>query len=194
MPQAGVVDTTSHALGTRLKAAVQLLSTSVAEGSAGLDDIAGQWSRSKLLARAATFDTSRWFAPQAGLDPLECARFGWEVVGVQTLGCVSCGERIIYNRKVRPQQTFLDRHAVADIIAIQGISARGAIGDMAETSEGIEGVRKYVRETMTTGHKPECPWRGNPCPVTMIRLPEQQQAMQEISRRITALRCMPCAS
>lgn len=41
------------------------------------------WSLGDLTTRVNTYSLGRWFAPPAGLSPLECSRYGWSVVGVQ---------------------------------------------------------------------------------------------------------------
>lgn len=94
-----------------------------------------------------------WFCKPAPVSPLNCARRGWENLGVDRLGCESCSATLTF--AVKAGLSAAERKIAAD---------------------------KFAGK-LESGHDDLCPWRGKTCNVSLAAFPPLSQAVIEVIAR-----------
>jgi len=107
------------------------------------------WDRDDLFRRLRTFSARTWFCKPAPVSPLNCARRGWENLGVDRLGCESCSATLTF--AVKAGLSAAERKIAAD---------------------------KFAGK-LESGHDDLCPWRGKTCNVSLAAFPPLSQAVIE---------------
>ncbi|OWF43574.1 nuclear-interacting partner of ALK-like [Mizuhopecten yessoensis] len=98
-------------------------------------------SREAYFQRVHTFTTFNWFAKPVDLSPLVCARYGWQVIETDMLGCVGCKAKLSGQLpKTRDQQIYPD-------------------------------CCKKLKHGLTWSHKKSCSWSSNPSPESFAVIP-----------------------
>ncbi|XP_060067539.1 zinc finger C3HC-type protein 1-like [Ylistrum balloti] len=98
-------------------------------------------SREAYFQRVNTFTTFNWFAKPVDLSPLVCARYGWQVIDSDMLGCVGCKAKLSGQLpKTRDQKLYPD-------------------------------CCKKLKHGLTWSHKKSCSWSSNPSPESFAVIP-----------------------
>ncbi|XP_033746083.1 nuclear-interacting partner of ALK-like [Pecten maximus] len=98
-------------------------------------------SREAYFQRVNTFTTFNWFAKPVDLSPLVCARYGWQVIESDMLGCVGCKAKLSGQLpKTRDQKIYPD-------------------------------CCKKLKHGLTWSHKKSCSWSSNPSPESFAVIP-----------------------
>ena len=134
-----------------------------------------------LHERLATFSNAQqWFCKPPAVSPLECARAGWELDGVDMLACRVCGARV--------------KAPTALLLPPTTASAPAA-------AEALSGLLQQLR----SGHGKLCPWASNASPPSLgaLLLPSRHAgappslqhgaalSRQQLRGRLAALLALP---
>ncbi|XP_057422341.1 uncharacterized protein LOC130716157 isoform X2 [Lotus japonicus] len=148
----GSLDGSSHAQGS--KAASLSCVGSQPPWTTSLSTTAGAssrsscrpWERGDLLRRLATFIPLNWFGKPQIISSLACAQKGWTNISADKIVCESCGECLSF------------------------------ISSSSWTSaEGQNASESFARQ-LDSGHKVNCPWKGNSCPESLVQFPPTPQS------------------
>ncbi|XP_024629235.1 uncharacterized protein [Medicago truncatula] len=104
------------------------------------------WERGDLLKRLATFAPLNWSGKPQVIDSLACAQKGWMNIGEDKIACESCGACLSF--------TSLLSWTVA---------------------EAQDASESFARQ-LDSGHKANCPWKGNSCPESLVQFPPTSQS------------------
>jgi hypothetical protein len=99
------------------------------------------WDRGDLFRRLQTFKASTWFAKPTCVGPVECARRGWENVGVDLLTCESC--KVVISCPVPPQLL---------------------------PNEAASAAERFAKQ-LSDSHAISCPWRSTTCSLSLLKFP-----------------------
>ncbi|KAJ7968991.1 Nuclear-interacting partner of ALK [Quillaja saponaria] len=104
------------------------------------------WERGDLLRRLATFKPLNWFGKPKVISSLACAQRGWMHVEVDKIVCESCGACLSFASSPSWTQTE------------------------------VENAGESFAKELDSGHKVNCPWRGNSCPDSLVQFPPAPQS------------------
>ncbi|KAK7399959.1 hypothetical protein VNO78_11157 [Psophocarpus tetragonolobus] len=99
------------------------------------------WERGDLLRRLATFIPANWLGKPQIIGSLACAQKGWMNNGVDKIACESCGACLSFT--ALPSWT---------------------------SAEAQNASESFARQ-LDSGHKVNCPWKGNSCPESLVQFP-----------------------
>ncbi|KAJ8047005.1 NIPA-like protein [Holothuria leucospilota] len=125
-------------------------------------------NKENFLQRVDTYSTSTWFAKPLELSPLQCARYGWQNIDVDTLCCVSCKE-VLYVSLPQPWQ-----------------------------KEEYSSACDKVREQLQSAHGKICPWSGSPSPDSFVTISMANhkdqifQYQQRVTQLVGFFTSLPC--
>ncbi|KAK2384043.1 hypothetical protein P8452_39017 [Trifolium repens] len=99
------------------------------------------WERGDLLRRLASFAPLNWLGRPQIINSLACAQKGWTNIGEDKIACESCGACLSF--------TSLLSWTIA---------------------EAQDASESFARQ-LDSGHKANCPWKGNSCPESLVQFP-----------------------
>ncbi|KAH3756809.1 C3HC zinc finger-like [Pelomyxa schiedti] len=102
------------------------------------------WDKADFAKRVSTFKLENWFAKPACISPLECARYGWQNSGKDTLHCHVCGSNAFFGSQ---------ESSVLSPSALQ------------KTKE----LHEKWKSQLTECHSPLCSWKINPSPLSFSK-------------------------
>ncbi|XP_061338484.1 uncharacterized protein LOC133285287 isoform X2 [Gastrolobium bilobum] len=104
------------------------------------------WERGDLLRRLATFIPSNWLGKPQIISSLACARKGWMNIGLDKIACESCGACLSFT------------------------------SSSSWTSAEAQNASESFARQLDSGHKVNCPWKGNSCPESLVQFPPTPQS------------------
>ncbi|KAL9328905.1 hypothetical protein ACSQ67_003908 [Phaseolus vulgaris] len=115
--------------------------TSLSTSTGGSSRSCRPWERGDLLRRLATFNPLNWLGKPQIISSLACAQKGWINNGVDKIACESCAACLCF--------TALSSWTSA---------------------EAQNACESFARQ-LDSGHKVNCPWKGNSCPESLVQFP-----------------------
>ncbi|XP_047168296.1 uncharacterized protein LOC124837058 isoform X1 [Vigna umbellata] len=115
--------------------------TSLSTSAGGSSRSCRPWERGDLLRRLATFIPINWLGKPQIISSLACAQKGWINNGVDKIACESCGACLCF--------TALS----------------------SWTSAEAQNASESFARQLDSGHKVNCPWKGNNCPESLVQFP-----------------------
>ena len=134
------------------------------------------WSCNSYLQRVQTYSTCLWFGKPERLSPLQCARWGWTCVGLDTLRCTTCRGRVYFRDengdvdgtgRKRKRKGGEEGSKRRKKVSKSAPSCSAEIAD-AQPKDSSEEKAILCASTsnlmLNDGHLDCCRWRDQPCP------------------------------
>ena len=94
------------------------------------------FDRSAYIARLSSYTFQNWLYPPNLISPTECARYGWQAIGLHRIQCVFCKLQL----SVEIKESLLPHH------------------------EELQVLCKHFRLQLNEAHSKTCPWKNHPSP------------------------------
>jgi len=131
------------------------------------------WSREGFLERLETFSKSVLdFSPKPDeINEVAWAKRGWRCVSPETVGCGSCGRRVLIDVGTIDKKRNGDGQATVDEDDEDEGTREEGDDDSDWRLAAQKDLAQRYEEMIVTGHDEQCCWRRKGCDATIHRLP-----------------------